>query len=150
MIYRSQIEEFFNGGRTAIVAVSRDPKKFSNAIFRFLIDNGLDVIPVNSTAEEIYGQECYASIPELPDDIKKLLIIVPPAGSLDIVRIAKEKGITAVWFQKNCNTEDALSFALENFENVIHGECIFMWAEPVKGVHKFHRTLRRIFSGLPK
>jgi hypothetical protein len=34
--------------------------------------------------------------------------------------------------------------------DIISKQCILMWAEPVKSIHKFHRNLKKLFGLLPK
>jgi heterodisulfide reductase subunit B len=47
-------------------------------------------------------------------------------------------------------TEETLKIAQENDTEIIHHKCIFMFAEPVSGLHKFHRTINKIIGKMPK
>jgi hypothetical protein len=40
--------------------------------------------------------------------------------------------------------------AAEKYQkNLVFNKCIFMFASPVKGIHKFHRVLARLFGKVP-
>jgi predicted CoA-binding protein len=52
--------------------------------------------------------------------------------------------------QQGSESEKAINYCNENGIDVIHGECILMFAEPVESIHKFHKWLWKIFGKLPK
>jgi uncharacterized protein len=54
----------------AVVGCSPDPARPSHAIARYLIENGYDVIPVNPGHRQILGRPCYASVAEIPPDVR--------------------------------------------------------------------------------
>lgn len=49
---------------------SPNPERPSHAIARYLIENGYDVIPVNPGHREILGRPCYASVAEIPAEVR--------------------------------------------------------------------------------
>lgn len=77
-------------------------------------------------------------------------LVVPPLQSDKIVREANKLGIKAVWFQQGSSSDEAVKFCEENNISFVKDECILMFAEPVKSVHKFHRWLWKILGKLPK
>jgi len=52
------------------VGCSPNPERPSHAIARYLIENGYDVIPVNPGHREILGRPCYASVAEIPAEVR--------------------------------------------------------------------------------
>jgi hypothetical protein len=46
--------------------------------------------------------------------------------------------------------KNTIKIAEEYQKEIIHRKCIFMFAEPVKGVHKFHRFIMKLFGMFPK
>jgi len=40
--------------------------------------------------------------------------------------------------------------AEKNDITIIHKQCIMKFAEPVSGIHKFHRSISKLFGALPK
>ena len=149
-VRRQQIDDFFKEKQIAIAGVSRNPKKFGSEIFRTLTDKGYKVLPINPHAEEIEGVKCYANITSLPDQIESLLIVTPKHQTDDLLRQGINKGIKNIWVQQMSNTDETLKIAEEYDKEIIFGKCVFMFAEPTAGVHKFHRTLVKIFGALPK
>ncbi len=147
---RKDIENFFEPRRLAVAGASRNPKKFGYGIFKELLSKGYEVIPVNPNATEIDGVKCYHSVSQIPDDVKSLLIVTPREQTDGVLREAINKGITNIWVQQMSETEDTIKIAEEYQVDVIHKKCIYMFAEPVTGFHKFHRTIVRIFGRLPR
>jgi hypothetical protein len=47
-------------------------------------------------------------------------------------------------------SQAAIEYAVSNKVNLVAGQCILMFAEPVEGFHKFHRNLKKLFGRLPK
>jgi uncharacterized protein len=149
-VRRQQINDFFEGKQIAIAGVSRNPKKFGYTVFKELSDKGYKVLPMNPNAEEINGKKCYKDVASLPDNVESLLIVTPKDETDNLLREGINKGIKHIWVQQMSNTEDTLKIAEEYEKEIIFGKCIFMFTEPVGSIHKFHRSLVRIFGGLPK
>jgi len=56
------VSRFLSLGSYAIAGVSRDPKKFGQAMFRDLRKKGMAVVPVNPAADTIDGVKCYRTV----------------------------------------------------------------------------------------
>ena len=149
-IAKKDIEKFFEPKKLAIAGASRNPKKFGYGIFKELLSKGYEVIPVNPNTTEIDGVNCYHSVSEIPGDVKSLLIVTPKEETDGVLREAINKGIANIWVQQMSETEDTIKIAEEYQVDVIYKKCIYMFAEPVAGFHKFHRTIVKIFGGLPR
>jgi predicted CoA-binding protein len=147
---KKDIDRFFEPKKLAIAGVSRNKKKFGNNVFMELRNKGYDVIPINPTAKEIDGVKCYSNVNELPPDIKSLLILTPKDQTDMVLREALNKGITNIWVQQMSETDETIKLAEEYQVDIINKKCIFMFAEPVVGVHKFHRAIVKFFGRLPK
>ena len=147
---RENIEQFLAPKKFAIAGVSGNTKKFGYVIFNELRQKGFDICPINPKMSEIDGVKCYSSVSEIPNEYDKLFIVTPKSETDAIVSEAAKKGIKHVWVQQTANTADTKKIAEENGINLIQKECIFMYAQPVQSVHKFHRTLRKIFGLLPR
>jgi len=149
-ITKKDIDIFLQPKKLAIAGASRNPKKFGYGIFKELLKNGYEVIPVNPNADEIEGIKCYHSVSEIPGEVKSLLIVTPREQTDRVLREAINKGIPNIWVQQMSETEDTIKIAEEYQVDIIYKKCIYMFAEPVTGIHKFHRTIVRIFGRLPK
>lgn len=149
-VSKKQIDSFFESRRFAIAGVSRNPKKFGRQVFTDLRKKGFDIVPINPAMSELDGETCYKSVDEIPGDIDSLLILTPKTQTDLILRQAIRKGIKNIWVQQMSDTDDTLRIAEEYEKEIISGKCVYMFAEPVQSVHKFHRTLMKIFGRLPK
>jgi uncharacterized protein len=149
-VTKQQITNFLEGKRLAIAGVSRDPKKFGYLVFKDLTKNGFTVLPINPKSELIDGIKCFKSVSELPKDVESLLIMTPKHMTDDTLREAISRGIKNIWVQQMSETKDTLKIAEEYQKEIIFGKCIYMFAEPVPGFHKFHRTLVKLFGALPR
>ena len=150
MVTKSDIQNFLQPKRFAIAGVSRNPKKFGRIVYNDLKKNGYTLFPVNPNIQEIDGDKCYTTIGELPDDVKHLFIATPKKDTDNVLRDAIQKGITHVWVQQMSETTETTKIAAESNVKLISRKCIFMFAEPVPGIHKFHRNLMWCFGRLPK
>lgn len=150
MITRKIIEDFLENKKLAIAGVSRNPKKFGHVVYEDLKKKGYQVLAVNPVAESINGDPSFKSVNDLPGDVRHLLILTPKKDTDAVLREAINKGITNIWVQQMSETADTIRIAEEYDIELITGKCIFMFAEPVAGIHKFHRTLMKWFGRLPK
>jgi predicted CoA-binding protein len=85
----------------AVVGASPDPMRDSNDVARTLQRWGYRVIPVNPTAEELFGERCYASLGDIPDteDVDVVDIFRRSEDAGRHVDEAIEIGAKAVWMQ---------------------------------------------------
>ena len=144
------IRTFFDTKKIAVAGVSRDSKKFSNTVFRELKEKGFDVYPINPNVDTIQGVACYHSVSALPADVSSLLIVTPKLHTLELLKEAVSKGLRNIWIQQMSETPETIAYVKSQNLNLIMKQCILMYAEPVIGFHKFHRTIKKIFGLLPK
>lgn len=147
-VTKAQIDTFLESKRIAVVGVSRNEKKMGHYIFKDLRKLGFDILPINPKANEILGVKCYASIDDLPVDIDRVLIATPKTNTDDVLVKAIEKGIPHIWVQRAANSPKTIEIAKQNNKEIIHSQCIFMFADPT-GIHKFHRFLNKIVGLYP-
>lgn len=147
---QSTINSFLAQRKLALAGVSRARGKFGNAILKELPAKGYEIYPIHPEAAEIDGVRCYHSLAELPSDIGGLILCVPPAATEKLVREAADRGLTRIWMQSGAESDAALSFCSERGLEVVHGECILMFAAPLGWFHGVHRALRRLFGRMPQ
>jgi uncharacterized protein len=143
------INDFLAPKQFAFVGLSRDPKKFSRAVFKELHAKGYNILPVNPNMDDLEGMKCYHAIADLPENIKHALIMTPKPGTAAAIENAVHHGITNIWIQQGAETKEAIELAQQNGVKLVYGACIMMHANP-SGVHKFHRFLSRLFGAFPK
>ena len=144
-----QIEEFLASEPIALVGVSRNPKKFGYAAFKELKEKGMNVLPVNPSAEEIMGVKVFPDVNSLPDEVKSIIVMTSKNQTAGVVRDAKVKGIRNIWLQQMSDSKEAVNELEGTDINFIRGECILMFFKP-HSVHKFHRALKKLFGRYPK
>ena len=149
-VTKDQINSFFEGKKLAVAGVSRSPKKFGYHVFKELKDKNYSVLPINPNAETIDDEKCYKNISDLPTGIDSILIVTPKQETDSALKEAIQKGIKNIWVQQMSETEETQKIAEEYQREIIFGKCVFMFSEPVKGIHRFHKTIIKIFGGLPK
>jgi len=142
------IEAFIENPALAVVGVSRSGKGFGNAACRALSAQGYRVYRVHPSSPTIDGERCFARLNNLPEPVNGVLIVVPPAQAIDVIRDAAAAGIHHVWLQQGAESAEALRIGAELGLSVVAGECILMFARPF-GIHRAHRWLRHLTQGLP-
>lgn len=145
---RSAIDGFLKQPALALVGLSRSGKKFGNVACRELKAKGYRVYPIHPSADSIDGTRCYSSFSALPEPIDALLVVVPPAQALSVVREAAAAGIHRVWLQQGASSPAVLAACAELGLETVSGECILMYAAPA-GVHKFHGWIWRVLGKMP-
>lgn len=145
-----RIQQFLETKKMAVAGASRNPQKFGYQVCTLLKEKGYDLFPVNPNAEKIDELPSYSKISDLPEEVKHLLIVTPKKQTEKVVMEAIAHGIDQIWIQQMSDTPEAIAIALESEVKLVTGQCIFMWVEPVKGVHKFHRSLKKLFGLLPR
>lgn len=147
---KESIEQFLAPKKIAVAGVSANTKKFGYAVFNELRQKGFEICPINPKMDEIENVKCYQSVLDIPDEYDKLFIVTPKIETDNILEQAAQKGIKHVWIQQMSGTENSRKIAEEKGINLIDKSCILMYAEPVKSIHKFHRTIWKIFGLLGK
>ena len=142
------IVEFVQGRRLAVVGVSRAHRKYGNHAYRELKARGLDVMAVHPELASIEGDPCFKSLAELPRPADGVLVCVQPEKVPEVLRQAAAAGIRRVWLQAGAESDAAIKLAAELGRDLVQGECILMYAPPVRGFHRLHRGLRRLFGRL--
>jgi uncharacterized protein len=137
MADRSRMDEFFGGGRWAVVGVSRDADKYGSIVHRRLKDRGEEVYPVNPTVAEIGGERCYASLAELPPGVEQIVIVVPPERTEKVVEEAARKGIRRVWMQPGAESKTAVEYCRAHDINVVSGQCILRYMDELDFLRGF-------------
>jgi hypothetical protein len=149
MMEPATIESFLAEKKLALVGASRTGKKFGNAVQKELSSKGYELFLIHPEVQEINGVACYASLSELPEKVGGLINVVPPEQTEKMVKEARAAGIRKIWMQQGSDSPDAIRFCRENDMELVHGECIFMFAQP-QGLHKFHHWLWGLLGKLPR
>ena len=146
---KESIGKFFSSEAYAVVGVSRNKHKFGNSAFRAMKNHNLMVYPVNPHLITLEGVTCFVSVRDLPDEVKSVVIVVHPEDAEQVVAECKWKGIENIWLQQGAESNEAIAYAHENEMNLIHGQCVLMFLEPVQSFHALHRWVNKLTGTYP-
>ncbi|UCD36838.1 MAG: CoA-binding protein [Fidelibacterota bacterium] len=149
MTTRKAVDDFLAQRSLAVVGVSRSGKKFGNMVYRELKGKGYTLFPIHPEAQTLEGDTSYPSLGALPEKVGGLLIVVPPTETTAVVQDAASAGIKYIWMQQGAESEEAIAFCDANGISAVHGECILMFAQPMKFLHKPHRWVWKLLGKLP-
>ncbi|MGB5102821.1 MAG: CoA-binding protein [Steroidobacteraceae bacterium] len=122
-----QISRFLESPAFGVVGASLRRHKYGNKVLRCYQQNGRRAIPVNPREQVIEGAACVASVSDLPDDLKSISVITPPAITERVVEEAARKGIENVWMQPGAESERAIATCEAAGINVIaDGSCVLV------------------------
>ncbi|MGD1046487.1 MAG: CoA-binding protein [Bacteroidota bacterium] len=146
---RKSIEEFLSQKKLAVIGVSRNTKQFANSAYRLLIERGYTVYPINPYAERVENDQCYSNIKSLPEHVGGALVLLPPEKTIKVLSDIAEAGIKHVWLQQTTESPQAIRFCQDHNMNVVYGECIMMFNEPLAFPHRLHRWMKKVTHTLP-
>lgn len=149
MMSQSAIREFLGQKKLAFVGLSRFSGKFSRTVYSMLKERGYTLYPINPHADRIGDEKCYRSFEELPEKVDGAVLMVPSFKAAQVVREANEAGVLRLWIQQGSESEAALRYCESHGINVIHDQCILMYAEPVRSYHKLHRWVWKAIGKCP-
>lgn len=149
MTTRADIDGFLGEKTLAIAGVSRGGKKFGNTILKEMRAKGYTLFPVHPRAESVEGLKAYPSLAALPEKVGGVIVCVPPAESVGVVRDAAAQGIRRIWLQQGAESAEAIAAGEEHGASVVHGHCILMFAEPAGLPHRIHRWIWQIIRKVP-
>lgn len=122
------VKTFLSARAFALVGASNNQAKYGNIIFRDLVSKGYRVVPVNPSEKEIEGVACVPDVASLPDFIRFMNVVIPPARSLALVAPAVKKGIQIAWFQPGSYDATVVAECERLGLLAIYGPCIMVCA----------------------
>ena len=82
----------------AVLGASSDRSKFGNKCVRAFASAGYRVHPVNLAASEIEGFPAYRSLAEVPGDLDRISVYLPPHVTAALLDEIAARGAREVWF----------------------------------------------------
>ena len=147
---RQAIDDFLASKVLAVVGVSHNKDKFGNYLYRELKKTGYKVYAVNPRLDMVEGDRCYAGLGALPEKPDGVIMVVQPKTTLQVFDDMAKLGIKKAWLQQGADSPEGEEKARELGIELVSGECVMMFVEPVKSIHQWHRTVRKIFGKMPK
>ena len=106
----------------ALVGASKDLKKTSSIVMKYLQNNGYKVYPVNPTirGEKILGEKVYAKVSEIDGQVDIIDVFRPSKEAVEIANEAVKIKAKVLWLQLDIKSPEAKKIAEAN--NIIYVE----------------------------
>ncbi len=110
----------------AVVGLSSKPDRLSLGVASYLQEHGYRIVPVNPSESEVLGERAYASLRDIPTDVRVDVVDVfrraeeTPEVAADAVAI----GAKVLWLQEGIVNDEAYRIAADAGLEVIMGVCI--------------------------
>tara|TARA_B100000902_G_scaffold75875_1_gene80707 strand:+ start:227 stop:661 length:435 start_codon:yes stop_codon:yes gene_type:complete len=125
----SEIKNILSKYKTiAMVGVSKDIKKTSTIVMKYMQDYGYKVYPVNPSArgEKILGEEVYAKITDINKNVDIVDVFRPSSEVYGIAEDAIKIGAKVLWLQLGIRDKNAKKLVEENKMEYIENKCTKM------------------------
>jgi len=127
MSQQDKIDAFLAQGPWAVAGASTNRDKYGNKALRAYLQKDMQVFALNPRADEIEGVTSYPDVASLPEGVRGLSIVTPPAITEQIVEEAAARGIRHLWMQPGAESEAAIERAEQLGLSVIAGgPCILV------------------------
>lgn len=120
-----EIKKIFQNTKTiAIIGLSPNEEKASNAVAKYLQNVGFKIVPVYPKEDEILGEKVYRSLGEIPFKIDMVDIFRKPDVIGLVIDAAIKRGdVDTVWTQLGLVNNSAAKKALEAGLKVVQNKC---------------------------
>ena len=123
------IKEILDKNKTiAMVGVSKDPKKPSTIVMKYMQEYGFKVIPVNTRAkgEKIHGEEVFEKITDIKEKVEIVDVFRPSKEVYAIAEDAVKIGAKVLWLQLGIRDEKAKELVEKNDIEYVDNKCTKM------------------------
>lgn len=108
----------------ASVGLSSNQQKESYGIASYLKEQGYRIIPVNPTANEIFGEKAYPDLSSIPEKVDIVQVFRKPEDVPPVVDEAIKIGAKAVWMQEGITHEESAQQARDAGLQVVMNACM--------------------------
>ncbi|GMK41621.1 CoA-binding protein [Paenibacillus sp. CCS19] len=122
---REQLKELLERSNTiAVVGLSDKPDRTSYMVAEAMQAKGYRIIPVNPNAETILGEQCYASLADIPEPVDIVNVFRRSEHTPPVAEDAVAIGAKALWLQLGIANEEAAAIAQEGGLFFVMDRCI--------------------------
>tara|TARA_B100001057_G_scaffold461885_1_gene514339 strand:+ start:297 stop:698 length:402 start_codon:yes stop_codon:yes gene_type:complete len=109
----------------AMIGVSKDPKKISTIVMKYMQGYGFKVYPVNPSVkgEKILGEEVYAKITDINKNVDIVDVFRPSKEVYEIAQDSIKIGAKVLWLQLGIKDENAQKLVEANKMEYIENKC---------------------------
>ena len=125
----SETKEILSKYKTiAMIGVSKDPKKPSTIVMKYMQKYGFKVYPVNPRAkgQKIVGEEVFAKISDINDQVDIVDVFRPSKEVYAIAEDTVKIGAKVLWLQLGIRDEKAKELMEKNDIKYIENKCTKM------------------------
>ena len=125
----SEIKDILSNNKTiAMIGVSKDPKKPSNIVMKYMQKYGYKVIPVNPSAkgEKILGEEVFGKLNEIKTPIDIVDVFRPSIEAIEIAKETVKINAKVLWLQLGITSDEAKKIVEANNIEYIENKCTKM------------------------
>jgi uncharacterized protein len=115
----------------ALVGASPRPERPSNAVMRYLLEQGYRVIPVRPHRREVLGVACVASLGEIEEPVDLVDVFRRPEFCPRVAEEAAAAGAKALWLQLGIVSPEARRIAEDAGMEYVENACTAV-------VHRLH------------
>jgi uncharacterized protein len=110
----------------AVVGISSKPWRPSHEVASYLQQHGYRIVPVNPNEQEVLGEQVYASLLDIPEEIHVDVVDVfrRAEHTPEVARDAVAIGARVLWLQEGIVSDEAARIASDGGLEVIMGVCI--------------------------
>jgi predicted CoA-binding protein len=128
----------------AMIGVSKDPKKPSTIVMKYMQEYGFKVIPVNPKAkgDKILGEEVFEKITDIKQKVDIIDVFRPSNEVYAIAEDAVKIGAKVLWLQLGIRDEKAKELVEKNDIDYVDNKCTKMEYQ------KFFLKMRQAFPVL--
>ena len=112
----------------AMVGVSKDSKKTSTIVMKYMQDYGFKIYPVNPSAkgETILGEKVYAKITDINESVDIVDVFRPSEEVYEIAKDTVKIGAKVLWLQLGIRDENSKKLIEDNKMEYIENKCTKM------------------------
>ena len=125
----SEIKEILSKYKTiAMIGVSKDLKKPSTIVMKYMQKYGFKVIPVNPRAkgEKILGEEVFEKITDIKEPVEIVDVFRPSNEVYAIAEDTVKIGAKVLWLQLGIRDEEAKKLMDQNKIDYVENKCTKM------------------------
>ena len=122
----SEIKDILSKHKTiAMIGVSKDPKKPSTIVMKYMQKYGFKVIPVNPRAkgEKILGEEVYEKITDIKEPVDIVDVFRPSKEVFAIAEDTVKIGAKVLWLQLGIRDKEAKKLVNKNNIDYVENKC---------------------------
>lgn len=139
-------KEILTDKNIAVIGVSKNPRKFGRIIFAELEKKDFKVFGINKNFIDGEKPNLYSDLAKITEKINSVIFVTKPDVTLIELKKCFSKGIKKYWFQQGSESKEVIDFCKKNNLTYVAGKCVFMYLEPVKGIHKLHLFINKLFK----